>query len=46
MVAIEPEPWRPLSAEELGRPEGGSSLLDALRAGDAETSPAKKGSLR
>lgn len=25
------EPWRPLSATELGRPEGGSSLLDALR---------------
>lgn len=25
------EPWRPVSAAELGRPEGGSSLLDALR---------------
>ena len=25
------EPWRPLSAEELGRPAGGASLLDALR---------------
>jgi EAL domain-containing protein (putative c-di-GMP-specific phosphodiesterase class I) len=25
------EPWRPVSAEELGRPKSGSSLLDALR---------------
>lgn len=32
----EREPWRPLSPEELGRPEGGDSLLDALRQEDAE----------